>query len=310
MADGSPAERRVEALARHAAPVRGTDAPSPAAIGGAGGPTRAPTGIVGDILTVANPWGSLDVTSVRHGGELVAEVLARHGVRFVFTLVRAAAACQCPCACAEGGAPGARVEFGRRQPRCRACVCFAWKRKAQLEQRAAIFAAFNGCFAVLWPLPPLTLAHCRAVQSGGHISPILVACEQHKQSDGSPTMRVVDVRHEAVAAFAADAVGRMTGVPGVVAVTAGPGVANTVCAVRNAQMAESPMVILGGAVATLTQGRGSLQDVDQISVMRPLCKFVASVRSVRDIVPTLRRAFQAALSGVPGPVFVELPLVS
>ena len=79
---------------------------------------------------------------------------------------------------------------------------------------------------------------------GGHISPILVGAEANG-------LRVVDVRDEASAVFAADAVARMTGIPGVAAVTAGPGVTNTITAVKNAQMAQSPIVIFGGAAATL-----------------------------------------------------------
>ncbi|MGB5285295.1 MAG: thiamine pyrophosphate-binding protein, partial [Polyangiales bacterium] len=63
---------------------------------------------------------------------------------------------------------------------------------------------------------------------GGHISPILVGA----QSKG---IQVVDVRDEVSAVFAADAVARMTGLPGVAAVTAGPGVTNTITAVKNAQ---------------------------------------------------------------------------
>ena len=59
--------------------------------------------------------------------------------------------------------------------------------------------------------------------------------------------------------FAADAVARISGVPGVAAVTAGPGVTNTVTAIKNAQMAQSPVVLLGGAAATLLKGKGSLQ---------------------------------------------------
>ncbi|GBG28421.1 Acetolactate synthase-like protein [Hondaea fermentalgiana] len=137
--------------------------------------------------------------------------------------------------------------------------------------------------------------------SGGHISPFLVSCKR----DG---IRVVDVRHEVNAVFAADAVSRLSGRPGVAAVTAGPGVTNTVTAVKNAAMAQSPLVLLGGAAATLTQGRGALQDIDHLSFLRPICKWVGSARTVRDIVPLLRRAFQEAMSGVPGPVFLELPL--
>ncbi|NXH14588.1 ILVBL protein, partial [Bucco capensis] len=95
---------------------------------------------------------------------------------------------------------------------------------------------------------------------------------------------------------------------GVVAVTAGPGVTNTVTAVKNAQMAESPVLLLAGAAASLQKGRGALQDMDQLSLFRSLCKASLSVRAVRDIVPTLRQAIATAQSGTPGPVFVELPI--
>nr|XP_003413095.1 acetolactate synthase-like protein [Loxodonta africana] len=136
---------------------------------------------------------------------------------------------------------------------------------------------------------------------GGHISPLLVACEKLG-------IRVVDTRHEVTAVFAADAVARLTGTVGVAAVTAGPGLTNTVTAIKNAQMAQSPVLLLGGAAGTLLQNRGALQAIDQMSLFRPLCKFCASVRRVRDIVPTLRAAIATAQSGTPGPVFVELPV--
>uniref|UniRef100_A0A8C0Y2N0 2-hydroxyacyl-CoA lyase 2 n=1 Tax=Cyprinus carpio carpio TaxID=630221 RepID=A0A8C0Y2N0_CYPCA len=136
---------------------------------------------------------------------------------------------------------------------------------------------------------------------GGHISPILVACEKLG-------IRIVDTRHEATAVFAADAVARLSGTVGVAAVTAGPGLTNTVTAVKNAQMAESPLLLIGGAAATLLQGRGALQDIDQMSLFKPLCKFCASVRTVREIVPTVRKALAVAQSGTPGPVFIEFPI--
>jgi len=136
---------------------------------------------------------------------------------------------------------------------------------------------------------------------GGHISPILVEAKRRG-------IRVVDTRHEVTAAFAADAVGRLTGVPGVAAVTAGPGVTNTVTAIKNAQMAQSPLVLLGGATATLLRGRGSLQDIDQLALIRPHVKWATSVARLRDLGPALERAFATAKAGVPGPVFVEIPV--
>ncbi len=136
---------------------------------------------------------------------------------------------------------------------------------------------------------------------GGHISPILVAAKRRG-------IRVVDTRHEATAVFAADATARLTGRPGVAAVTAGPGVTNTLTAVKNAQMAQSPVVLIGGAAPTALQGRGALQDIDQLSLFTSVVKWSKAVRRVKDLVPALEEAFRQAQSGVPGPVFVECPV--
>ncbi len=136
---------------------------------------------------------------------------------------------------------------------------------------------------------------------GGHISPILVGCKR-------AGIRVIDVRHEVNAVFAADAIARLTGIPGVVAVTAGPGVTNTITAVKNAQMAQSPIVLLGGATATALKGRGALQDIDQMALIKPHVKWAKSARIVKELAPALARAFEIAQTGVPGPVFVECPV--
>ena len=136
---------------------------------------------------------------------------------------------------------------------------------------------------------------------GGHISPILVACENE-------AIRVVDTRNEATCVFAADAEARISGNIGVAIVTAGPGATNTITAVKNAQMAQTPLLVLSGAAALLFAGRGSLQDIDQISLFKPLCKYTASVARVNQIVPTLRKAIQQAMSDTPGPVFVQFPI--
>jgi acetolactate synthase-like protein len=142
---------------------------------------------------------------------------------------------------------------------------------------------------------------CVYTLCGGHISPILTGAKARG-------IKVVDVRDEASAAFAADAASRMTGVPGVCAVTAGPGVTNTMTAVKNAQMAQQPVVIFGGATATLLRGRGSLQDIDQMALMKPVTKWCARLTKVGDLRPMVERAFRVAAEGVPGPVFLEVPL--
>ena len=136
---------------------------------------------------------------------------------------------------------------------------------------------------------------------GGHISPILKGAKD-------AGIRVVDVRHEATAVFAADAVARLSGIPGVAAVTAGPGATNTITAIKNAQLAQSPVVLLGGAAATALQGRGALQDIDQMALFKPHVKWAKAVTRVRDLAPVLGKAFHMARSGVPGPVFVECPV--
>jgi thiamine pyrophosphate-dependent acetolactate synthase large subunit-like protein len=136
---------------------------------------------------------------------------------------------------------------------------------------------------------------------GGHISPILSGAKRRG-------IRVIDVRDEATAVFAADAVARLTGVPGVAAVTAGPGVTNTITAVKNAQLAQSPVLILGGAAPTVLKGRGALQDIDQMALFKPHVKRAVSVKRVRDLVPVVQNALSLAAEGVPGPVFVECPI--
>ena len=136
---------------------------------------------------------------------------------------------------------------------------------------------------------------------GGHISPILAAARARG-------IRIVDTRHEATAVFAADAVARLTGRPGVAAVTAGPGLTNTITALKNAQLAQSPVLLIGGAAPTALQGRGALQDIDQRALIAPHVKHVARVRKVRDLGPAVEDGLRHAMRGVPGPVFVECPV--
>ena len=148
------------------------------------------------------------------------------------------------------------------------------------------------------------LAHgvrCVFTLCGGHISPILTASKARG-------IRIVDVRDEATAVFAADATARLTGIPGVAAVTAGPGISNTITALKNAQLAQSPVVLLGGAAPTALQGRGALQDIDQRPLVAPHVKLFTKVRRVADLGPAVDEAFAVALSGVPGPVFIECPV--
>jgi thiamine pyrophosphate-dependent acetolactate synthase large subunit-like protein len=136
---------------------------------------------------------------------------------------------------------------------------------------------------------------------GGHISPILSASRARG-------ILIIDVRDEATAVFAADAAGRLSGVPGVAAVTAGPGITNTITALKNAQLAQSPLILIGGAAPTALQGRGALQDIDQRPLVEPHVKRFIKIRRVRDLGPSVDAAFCLAASGIPGPVFIECPV--
>ncbi|MCX7892248.1 MAG: thiamine pyrophosphate-binding protein [Burkholderiales bacterium] len=136
---------------------------------------------------------------------------------------------------------------------------------------------------------------------GGHISPILTASKARG-------IRVLDCRDEATAVFAADAHARLTGIPGVAAVTAGPGLTNTITALKNAELAQSPLVLIGGAAPTALQGRGALQDIDQRPLVAPHVKRFFKVRRVADLAPAVEEAFALARDGVPGPVCIECPV--
>ncbi len=142
---------------------------------------------------------------------------------------------------------------------------------------------------------------CIYTLCGGHISPILSAAKARG-------IRIVDTRDEATAVFAADAAARLSGRPGVAAVTAGPGISNTITALKNAQLAQSPLVLLGGAAPTALQGRGALQDIDQRPLVTPHVKRFLKVTRVRDLGPAVAMALELAAAGVPGPVFVECPV--
>ncbi len=136
---------------------------------------------------------------------------------------------------------------------------------------------------------------------GGHIQAIYDGC----LDEG---IRVVDVRHEQTAGHAADGYARVTGKPGVCAVTAGPGVTDVVTAVANAQRAQIPLVCIGGAGPKLLCDMGSLQDMDHVTLMRPITKWAVQVPETRRIVEYVDAAFRVAQANVPGPVFLEMPL--
>jgi acetolactate synthase-1/2/3 large subunit len=136
---------------------------------------------------------------------------------------------------------------------------------------------------------------------GGHIQAIYDGCIDEG-------IRVVDVRHEQTAGHAADGWARVTGKPGVCAVTAGPGVTDVVTAIANAQRAGIPLVCIGGAGPKALCDMGSLQDMDHLSLMRSITKWSVQVPETRRIVEYIDAAMRIAQANVPGPVFLEMPL--
>ena len=135
---------------------------------------------------------------------------------------------------------------------------------------------------------------------GGHIIDIYDGCVDEG-------IAVVDVRHEQVAAHAADGYARITGKPGCAVVTAGPGTTDAVTGVANAFRAESPMLLIGGQGALSQHKMGSLQDLPHVDMMTPITKFAANVPHTARIADMVSMAFREAHAGAPGPSFLEIP---
>jgi acetolactate synthase-1/2/3 large subunit len=135
---------------------------------------------------------------------------------------------------------------------------------------------------------------------GGHIIDIYDGC----LDEG---IRIIDVRHEQVAAHAADGYARQTGKLGCVVTTAGPGCTNAVTGIATALRSESPVLHIGGQGALTQHMMGSLQDLPHVDIMAPITKFSASVRSTERIADMISMAAREAFAGAPGPAYLEIP---
>ncbi len=138
--------------------------------------------------------------------------------------------------------------------------------------------------------------------SGGHIFPLYDAAV--KAGD----VRILDVRHEQTATFAAEGVAKLTRKPGVAVLTAGPGVTNGVSAVTTAMLNGSPLVVLGGRAPQARWGAGSLQEFDHVPVLAPITKHAATVTDTAAMGRDVHDAVVTALTPHQGPVFLDLPL--
>jgi acetolactate synthase-1/2/3 large subunit len=137
--------------------------------------------------------------------------------------------------------------------------------------------------------------------SGGHIFPIYDGC----RAEG---IRLIDTRHEQTAAFAAEGWSKVTRVPGVAALTAGPGITNGMSAMAAAQQNQSPLVILGGRAPAMRWGQGSLQEIDHVPFVAPLCRFAATAESADAAAGLVDDALRAAVGAPSGVSFVDFPM--
>lgn len=137
--------------------------------------------------------------------------------------------------------------------------------------------------------------------SGGHLFPLYDGCVRFD-------VRLVDVRHEQTATFAAEGWSKVTRRPGVAALTAGPGVTNGISAITGAYLAGSPLVVVGGRAPQLRWGSGSLQEFDHVPVVAPVTKRATTAFSAEAIGTELDACLREAWAPHRGPTFVDIPL--
>jgi acetolactate synthase-1/2/3 large subunit len=139
--------------------------------------------------------------------------------------------------------------------------------------------------------------------SGAHVFPLYDAAVKPE-----PTMRLLDVRHEQTAAFAAEATGKLTRAPGFAVLTAGPGVTNGLSAVTQARFSGAPMVVVGGRSPQSRWGSGALQELDQPPIFAPVTKKARTLLTAGEVLGGVHDAFMTAGSPHRGPVFVDVPM--
>jgi acetolactate synthase-1/2/3 large subunit len=139
--------------------------------------------------------------------------------------------------------------------------------------------------------------------SGGHVFPLYDGAVK-----ADPPMRLLDVRHEQTAVFAAEATARLTRTPGLAVLTAGPGVTNGVSAITTAYFNGSPVVVLAGRAPDYRWGSGSLQEIDHPQLVAPVTKRAWTEHETKKIAAAVDEAFQLAATAHRGPVFLDIAL--
>ena len=136
---------------------------------------------------------------------------------------------------------------------------------------------------------------------GNGLKPFLDACIDHQ-------MQVIDVRNEQSAAYMADTWGRLTKRIGVVAVSAGPGHTNALTGLANAFWDGGPMLLISGCASMKTRGMGHFQELDQVEMATPVCKYARLITSTETLEHEFIKALRLAVSGRPGPVHLTVPV--
>jgi acetolactate synthase-1/2/3 large subunit len=139
--------------------------------------------------------------------------------------------------------------------------------------------------------------------SGGHVFPLYDGAVK-----ADPPLRLVDVRHEQTAVFAAEGIARLTRNPGLAVVTAGPGVTNSVSAVTSAWFNGAPVVLLGGRAPDYLWGQGALQEMNHVPLLAPVTKRAWTEHATAAVASSVNEAFGLALTPHRGPVFCDFPL--
>jgi acetolactate synthase-1/2/3 large subunit len=139
--------------------------------------------------------------------------------------------------------------------------------------------------------------------SGGHVFPLYDGAVK-----ADPPLRLVDVRHEQTAVFAAEATARLTRAPGLAVVTAGPGVTNSVSAVTSAWFNGAPIVVLAGRAPDYLWGQGALQEMDHVPLLAAVTKRAWTEHDKSRVAASVDEAFRLALTPHRGPVFCDFPL--
>ena len=136
--------------------------------------------------------------------------------------------------------------------------------------------------------------------TGGPMSDVAGLCLEMK-------FKSIDVRHEQGAAMMAHAYSRLTGKPGICFAASGPGTTNLLTGIGNSYLDATPVIALGGSSPIKENSRGAFQEMDQLSIFKPVTKWAERVTDVRRIPELVSKAVRMATQGQPGPVYLDLP---